>query len=62
MKTCSTPGCKNLAAYRTRSKPAYCLECIDRITGEFDFVRVIMGSTSSTAKKESLLVCSVVTR
>lgn len=51
MKTCSTPGCKNLAAYRTRSKPAYCLECIDRITGEFDFVRVIMGSTSSTAKK-----------
>ena len=31
LQICSTPGCENFAAYRTRSKPAYCLDCIDRI-------------------------------
>lgn len=40
MKTCSTPGCKNLAAYRTRSKPAYCLECTDRIMDKAGLVRL----------------------
>ncbi|MEH0110668.1 zinc-ribbon domain-containing protein [Tersicoccus sp. MR15.9] len=28
---CSTGGCDNEAAYKTRSKPAYCLDCIDLI-------------------------------
>lgn len=40
VKVCSTPGCENPAAYRTRSKPAYCLECIDRIMGESGLVRL----------------------
>ena len=30
-KTCATPGCGNPAAYRTRSKLAYCSDCIQRI-------------------------------
>ena len=40
MKLCSTPGCDNPAAYRTRSKPAYCLDCIDRIMDESGLVRL----------------------
>lgn len=40
MKPCSTPGCENQAAYRTRSKPAYCLECIDRIMDESGLERL----------------------
>lgn len=40
MKLCSTPGCENPAAYRTRSKPAYCLTCIDRIMNESGLVRL----------------------
>ena len=33
-KMCATPGCGNPAAYRTRSKPAYCAECIERIASD----------------------------
>lgn len=39
MQICSTPGCQNPAAYRTRNKPTYCLECIDRIVDESGLVR-----------------------
>ena len=35
---CSTPGCGNPAAYKTRSKPAYCADCIERIAAEADLV------------------------
>jgi hypothetical protein len=28
---CSTNGCVNPASYRTRSKPAWCTDCIDDI-------------------------------
>ena len=28
---CSTPDCEKLTAYKTNSKPAYCLDCIDGI-------------------------------
>lgn len=30
-KPCSTPGCKKQPAFRTRSKPAWCLDCIDQL-------------------------------
>jgi rubrerythrin len=30
-QTCSTEGCSNPAAFKTRTKPAWCTECIDRI-------------------------------
>ena len=33
-KMCAMPGCGNPAAYRTRSKPAYCAECIERIASD----------------------------
>lgn len=29
VRECSTPGCTNPAAFTTRSKPAWCLRCID---------------------------------
>ena len=30
-QSCSTPGCGNFAAFTTRSKPAWCAACLDRI-------------------------------
>ncbi|MFF2678063.1 zinc-ribbon domain-containing protein [Arthrobacter koreensis] len=30
-KTCSTPGCEKAPAFHTRTKPAWCLKCIDKI-------------------------------
>jgi hypothetical protein len=33
-QTCSTEGCGNTAAYKTRSRPAWCTDCIDDILGE----------------------------
>lgn len=33
-KPCATPGCGNPAAYRTRTKPAYCAACIERIAAK----------------------------
>jgi hypothetical protein len=33
-KLCSTDGCSNLAAYKTRSQPAWCIACIDVILRE----------------------------
>ena len=35
---CSTPGCGNPAAYKTRGKPAYCEDCIERIAAEAGLV------------------------
>lgn len=33
-QVCSTPGCANEAAFRTRTKPAWCNSCIDQILRE----------------------------
>ncbi|HEX9229080.1 MAG TPA: hypothetical protein VF885_20955, partial [Arthrobacter sp.] len=33
-QACSTDGCGNSAAYKTRSKPAWCTSCIDEILRE----------------------------
>lgn len=33
-QACSTSGCPNPAAYKTRSKPAWCTSCIDQILRE----------------------------
>lgn len=34
IQPCSTDGCVNSAAYKTRSKPAWCTDCIDDILSE----------------------------
>ena len=33
-QACSTGSCGNVAAYRTRSKPAWCSSCVDDILRE----------------------------
>jgi hypothetical protein len=56
---CSTDGCGNTAAYKTRSQPAWCTECIDLILAEGGLAAVESFEGSKAWRLTKCLKCGV---